>query len=250
MYIFGSGTAIAKPYGAHAAGNPTPMQLGDLQETSIDIQTGQKELMGKNQYPLAIARTGGKVSIKIKLPNHNAKLWNDIFFGGTVAGGQQIGIIDESHAASASITIDPPGPGVFVSDCGVRNGVTGVQLDKVASSPTLGQYSVNESTGVYTFNASDTSDAKLISYTYSVTGGKRVGIDNLPMGHMPIIDLKIINAQFSNTDGSVNCFIHFPAVIAAKMSLPFKNEDFLVNDIELGAFADAAGKVMYINTDV
>lgn len=51
----------------------------------------------------------------------------------------------------------------------VFNGTTGAIYTKVASGPAVGQYSVNSS-GVYSFNASDTITTALVSYTYTATG--------------------------------------------------------------------------------
>ncbi len=167
MYIFGSGNAVATPYGANAPGSPSPMQLGVLQETSVEFATSQKELYGKQQFPLAVARTAGKVNLTFKFANVYAKLWNDLFFGATVVAGQELGIADESHAAGASVTIAPPGSGTISRNMGVRSAATGKQMTLVTTAPALGSYEY--AAGVYTFNASE--GATLISYTYTLSTG-------------------------------------------------------------------------------
>lgn len=54
----------------------------------------------------------------------------------------------------------------FMTDFGVTKG--GIPMTKVVGAPAASQYSVNEVTGVYTFNATDQGDAILISYSYEV----------------------------------------------------------------------------------
>ena len=72
----------------------------------------------------------------------------------------------------ASILIDLPANAKFKADNGVS--LAGVAMTKVATTPTTGQYSVDATTGRYTFAAADDSKKISISYTttvmfYSVT---------------------------------------------------------------------------------
>jgi hypothetical protein len=249
MFIFGSGNAYATPYGANAPGSPTPLELGVLQETGVEFATSQKELYGKQQFPLAVARTAGKVNLTFKFANVYLKLWNDLFFGSTVAAGSERGVADESHVAAASVTIAPPSSGVFARDMGVRDATTGKSMTLVLASPVAGvSYEVNTGTGVYTFNASQ--GASLISYTYTLSStGFKSNVTNQPMGSQPVMDITIFNTQYTNLDGSFNCLLRFPAVIAAKMGMPMKNEDWQITDFACAAFADNAGNIMYLNAD-
>lgn len=58
----------------------------------------------------------------------------------------------------------------FINDLGVvKDGTT--PMTKVTGTPTTGQYSVDETTGVYTFAAADTGDSVVISYQYSLADG-------------------------------------------------------------------------------
>lgn len=248
MYIFGSGNAIATPYGAAAAANPSPMQLGVLQETSIDISTGQKELMGKLQFALAIARTAGKVDLKFKFANGYAKLWNDLFFGATVAAGSEIGVIDSVQTLSShSVTVAPPSSGVFARNLGVRSPNTGEQMTVAVSPVSDISYSVSSAT--YTF-ASGQTGSPLISYTYTLSSkGFSSNVINQPMGSQPVFDMTVVNAQYANLDGSINVLLRFPAVISSKLSFPMKNEDWLIQEFDCGAFSDVSGNIMYINAD-
>lgn len=247
MYVFGSGNAYATPYGASAPGSPSPLELGVLQETMVEFATSQKELYGKNQFALAIARTAGKVNVNFKFANVYAKLWNDLFFASTVAAGSEIGVADEAHAAAASVVIAPPNSGVFGRNLGVIDGTTGKQMTLVVSSPAAG-VSYSFAAGTYTFHASQGASAISYTYTLSSTGFKSAVL-NKPMGSQPVLDVTIFNAQYVNLDNSFNVLLRFPAVIATKMSMPMKNEDWLVNDFACGAFADATNNIVYINAD-
>lgn len=55
--------------------------------------------------------------------------------------------------------------GIWAQDDGVVS-ASGTVFTAVASSPAQGQYSVDPSTGSYTFNSADTGTAMLISYSY------------------------------------------------------------------------------------
>lgn len=76
--------------------------------------------------------------------------------------------------AEAGVIPASPGPytitvaeaASFVEDLGVTKG--GTPMTRVASAPAAGEYSVDEGTGIYTFNATDESDAVVISYRYEI----------------------------------------------------------------------------------
>jgi hypothetical protein len=81
----------------------------------------------------------------------------------TIAYNAGFQISGEAYTAALSLTaVAPMGP--WLSDVGVTY-ANGTALTKVASSPAVGQYSV-QAGGVYTFNVSDVGQALLISYGY------------------------------------------------------------------------------------
>lgn len=63
-----------------------------------------------------------------------------------------------------TITVDHAAD--YEADVGVTKG--GLPLTKVTGAPAASQYAVNETTGVYTFNATDQGDAVVITYRYLV----------------------------------------------------------------------------------
>jgi ribosomal protein L6P/L9E len=78
MYLFGTGTLTVTPR------NGEESMFGTVQEVGVDISYGAKELYGEHQFPVDIARTQGKISIKAKAAKIDAKLFNDVFFHGDV----------------------------------------------------------------------------------------------------------------------------------------------------------------------
>ena len=103
-------------------------------------------------------------------------------FKRTLGGfAEKIGQVDTAntitiyHSIAENRTIPAtPGPytitvneaASFEQDLGVT--LSGSPLTKVSGSPASGQYSVNESTGVYTFNSAQQNAAVVISYRYTV----------------------------------------------------------------------------------
>lgn len=254
MYQFGSGTAFVTPFGPAAAANPSPIQLQTLQESNIDISNSQKELMGKNQFAVAIARTTGKMECKFKFANLNIKGMNDLFFGGAVQTGQEIGVPDfssaiTSHAAIISTTNGMPSGATFGRNLGVRNGLTGKQMTLVIASAEVAGISYSFSAGTYTFASGETATTASISFTYTVSTGFSSTVQNLPMGTQPQLDVTLMNAQYVSADGSLNCLLRFPLMVSAKFSLPYKNEDFVITEFDCSAQADAQGRVLMINVD-
>src|SRR5437763_16286339 len=65
-----------------------PRQFGVLQDIQIDFDWSDKELYGQLQYPVAIARGQGKIVGKAKFAQILGLLYQDIFFGVTLATGQ------------------------------------------------------------------------------------------------------------------------------------------------------------------
>jgi hypothetical protein len=243
MILFGSGTLVAKPVSGNLAANPTPMSVGILQDCNIEISREIKELYGQFQAPVAIAPAKHKFTGKAKFAQIFGKQWTDLVFGQTTSAAYNAAQLLESHAAATTVTIAPPNSGTFVEDFGVTYQSSGLPFTKVASAPAVGQYSVNEGTGVYTFNAAE-AGTLLISYLYTVaTGGVKMTWANQLMGYGPIFEADII-VQYNNQAAVARFF----NCVCSKLSLPTKNDDFTVPDFEFSAFANASGNVFELDT--
>lgn len=247
MILFGSGTLVAKPVSGNMAANPTPMVVGILQDCNVEISREIKELYGQNQMPVAIAPAKHKFTAKAKFAAIFGKQWTDLVFGQTTSAAYNaanLGFPVAIPATPFQVTIAPPNAGTFVEDQGVVDNATGNPMTKVASGPVTMQYSVNEATGVYTFAAADTTKTVLISYIYTVSaGGVKMTFVNQIMGFGPIFEANLI-VQYNNQAAVLRIF----NCVASKISLPTKNDDFVIPDFEFAAFANAAGNVFELST--
>jgi hypothetical protein len=244
MFQFGSGTLWGFPVGGNTAANPTPMKFGTLQDVSLDISGDVKQLYGQKQFPEAVARGKCKITGKSKFAAINGKMLNDLFFGQTIGTGMTTTALDEAQQVPAvtSFTITVTNAVHFKQDWGVRYAATGLPLTRVASAPTLGQYSVNTGTGVYTFSSSDASANVLISYTWvNSSVGTQLNIANQLMGFAPTIQVLLENT-YSGNQFSVLLY----SVMASKLTFATKQEDFIIPEFDFEAFANAAGQVIDI----
>lgn len=240
--VFGSGNLYAV---RTDISNPTPSIFGTLQEASVDMSFTVKELMGQFQVPVAVARAGQKITGKIKNATIVAKNFNDIFFGQTLAAGELVTVTGEGGPTGTPIPTTPfqitaTNGATMSNNLGVTNAVTGVQLTRVASAPTAGQYAVVESTGVYTFASADNvSGVKVLlnySYTQTTSGGRITAVNQL-MGSAPVFKL-VLGNQFGGNGLSLVIY----QCIATKLSLTFKNEDWMIPEMDFSAFANSAGQ--------
>jgi hypothetical protein len=245
QYNFGSGVLWAIPnlsLSGAAVSNPTATQFGALQDVSVDMSFGKKELYGQYQWPLAVARGTGKVECKAKCASINASLMNQMF-GMTPVTGQIIGVFQEAATLTASPkTITVAHAAQFSQDLGVTYAATGLPLTCVASSPapTVGQYAV--SNGVYTFSSADATALAgvLISYTYTTVAspGQNFIITNQLLGLAPYFAV-VFNMTFQGQVFNLQLY----QCVSTKLTLASKLEDFLIPEFDFSAMANSAGQI-------
>lgn len=224
--------------------NQTPAVFGVVQDTEIDFDFSLKDLIGQYQAPVAIARAGLKTTFKVSSARIYAQIYNELFFGQNITTGGQLSAINEAGQVPASsvYTIQVTGHATFLVDQGVFYAATGIQLQRVASSPAAGQYSV--AAGVYTFAAADASANMLLNYTYTTsTGSQEIVVNNELQGAAPTFQM-----NFTEQFQSKIFNIQLNACVASKLTFPAKNQDFIINDFEGEAYADAAGVIALITT--
>lgn len=246
QFLFGSGvfwgTPLTDANGATIA-NPTPVQLGVLQEISLDLSFDTKELYGQNQFPVAVGRGKGKMTGKAKHAQLNGVGLNALFFGQTVTNGMTDNYYDVLGsvipASPFQVTVTPPNSGTFAYDLGVRDS-NGVPMKRVASSPNTGEYSV--ANGVYTFATADAAKTVFISYQYTATSttAKKSTVKNMLMGQAPTFkgDLYV-------PYGGKSLIVTIPNCLASKFTIATKLDDFAVPEFDFSGFADAAGNALY-----
>jgi hypothetical protein len=254
--FFGAGVLFATPTfdaSGAAIAVPSPVQFGIVQDVTIDDTADIKELYGANQYPVDIGRGKAKLMIKCKQAQFSAELFNTIYYGQTLTAAyhavlaDSVGTAIPTGAGATSIHITPTAPtggtSTYVADLGVQDG-NGVPYIRVASSPTSGQYALTGAT--YSFSDIDVGKIVFINYEYSNATnpgtGKLLQINNIPMGQVPVF-----SAQFFNTRRGRSVWRKFPACVATKLSMDFKNDDFVIPDFEIAAFADSNNVVQYLS---
>ena len=246
--MFGAGVLIATPAGT----NQTTVEFGVLQDVSIDFSYTSKPLMGQFQMPVAVARGSAKIGGSAKFAEINGPVFSTIFFASvTPTAGQKLWIYNEADSipAVSTYTITVAQAATFEEDLGVKYAATGLPLTKVASTPSVGQYSLVVATGVYTFAAADEGKAVLISYVYTQTlVGSKFVITNPLMGLAPTfqIDFYQTNPNVAGAQWSVR----FYSCLSTKLSIGSKLEDWTIPQFDYEVFANAANNIGEFNTAV
>lgn len=235
------GFGIGNLFGVRTDVTPNlTVPFGTIQEVNFDISFEIKELYGQLQVPLAVARAKAKLQGKAKLARINTGVFNNLFFGGTQTTGETIVNANFPTAIPVTpfqVTITPPASGTFATDLGVQYAATGINLVKVASAPTTGQYSL--AGAVYTFAAADTLLTIQISYSYTVATGQTLTYTNQLMGSSPQFQIHWQDVYQGN-----NCYLKLVNCISTKFTMPMKLDDFTVPELDFSAFADSAGNVL------
>lgn len=239
QYKFGTGVLRA----VNSVANSTPIAFGAIQDVSVDFSGNVKQLFGQYQFPLAVARGQVKISGKAKFAQVNGRLYNDLFFGQTLAVGQLVTANDEAGTIPGTpYQITVTNTATFVQDFGVRYTATGLPLTKVASAPATGQYSVSGA-GVYTFAAADTTMAVLISYSYTIAGsGSKIVVANLLQGNQPFFKV-----GFNTIYNSKQAYVELNQCVSSKLQLASKMEDWNIEELDFEAFADAANNIATVS---
>lgn len=224
--------------------NPTPAQVGIVQDMDFDFDFTVKNLMGQYQLAVDVARGPLKMSGKFKFARVYSGLY-DLFFGQgvTPSAGNQM-YVNEAHTVplSSTYTVTATNASGGITDLGVFYGTgnanAGQQLTRVASLTAIGQYSVVPSTGVYTFDSADDGAAIQLNYANAVTNLNELVLANQLMGQGPTFAL-YMRALYK---GNYANFI-FNQATGTKLSNPFKNSDHLISELDCEIFADANNNI-------
>lgn len=239
-YIFGTGQLYSTPVGGGA-----PLRWGALQDVSVDFNGDLKQLHGQYQFALDAARGKTKIEWKASSGNIDVEAFNKVYFGGTTTTGSElVQVFNEAGTIPTTpfqITVTQAAN--FFMDLGVYFSATGVPLKQVTSGPAANQYSVSAG-GVYTFNTADSTKGVLINYLYTSTstGGSYV-IANQLMGSTPKFQLVLSQVYDSKTFTLI-----LYSCISDKLSLPLKQDDYLIAEISGSAQANSANNIGRITT--
>lgn len=235
---FGSGIVFATPVAGNLATNPTPQEVGIIQDISLSLSGDIKELYGQFQWPVDSAI--GKRAIKgsFNFAQMTNSFFNQLFFADTVAAGVVETAYREPHTipAATTFTITTNHAANFVTDQGVINQNTGLAMVDIGTgSPATNQYTFAPLTGIYTFSSADASVPITISYSFSSTTlGTTLTVGNHTMGWGPVVSLTIPLLY----QGLVNS-INLPNVRLGKIDFKTKLDDYLMLSTDFSAFAGA-----------
>lgn len=232
---FGSGSV----WGINTAANSTPARFGVTQEMSVDFTASTKSILGQNNLPFSVAKASLSTKGKITFGQFNGRVINELFFGGSSAGGQKLVVDSESGSIPGTpYAVTVANGATFADDLGVVGVVSGVPMTRVSTGPTTGQYSVNTTTGVYTFAAADTLLAVKISYSWTTTGGQTFTISQQAMGVATTFKT-VMSLPYNGQKATIT----LNACVSSKLSLATKLEDFTKPEFDFEAFADANGNL-------
>jgi hypothetical protein len=225
-----------------------PDQFGILQDVQIDWDWTTRELWGQFQFPVDIARGQGKITGKAKFARIFGAIFGDLFFGQTPAAGQLT--VSENEAATVPattpFTVTVANAANYVDDLGVfyaAGASAGNRFTRVTTPSAAGQYSVNLTTGIYTFAAADAGAALLVSYLYTISStGKKLVLTNQFMGSTPTFKATFYTAKTTQS-APAGLTLVLNACTASKLSMPTKIDDYEIQEFDFSAFADPTGTI-------
>jgi hypothetical protein len=243
---FAIGHIFVTPNGGLQPANASGTELSTIQDFSVDFTGKGVELRGQFLYAVDARVTDIATKGKFKVGQWSLEQLNNLFYAGTVTNtGNAIPYADELHTipGSSPYTVTVTNTAGFVQPLTVAYASDLSNLDEVASGPTVGQYSVNPSTGVFTFAAADEGEQVLISYVATGTGAS-ISIPNNLQGESPVVSLAAINAADGNGFLFPNCRV------TGIKPLDLKNNAYAMNEVEFMVycpFGQAVGQIIQQN---
>jgi hypothetical protein len=237
MFIFGSGALIGTPSGANA----TPVNFGLVNEVSIDESVELKQLYGEGNYPVAIGAGTIKTSGKAKSARVSGLALGSLYYGVTPTAGQTATSYAEAGAipGASAYTITVSHSATWTADQGVTYAATAIPMKRVASVPTVGQYSV--AAGVYTFSAADEGVLVLLSYNYTIpASGTQILIKSKLIG--PTINFAMNLYGLDPTTG-LGYSLQLYNCVMSKFAFGTKLTDFVMPEFDFEYYANAAGAI-------
>jgi len=191
MYSFGSGVLIGT---RTDIANATPVNFGLVQEVTIEETATVKE----TYWPVPASRRNCRGTIKTtgkaKVARISGIAFGNLYYGVTPVAGQIATSFAEAQRPFRRRRLRSRSPMLRpIWKMLVSSMHDWVTINTRPVVPVAGQYSVNTSTGVYTFSSADNvAGVKvLISYTYGITSaGQKIAIANQLLGTTPTFKAK------------------------------------------------------------
>jgi hypothetical protein len=219
---FSVGFAVGIPTGT----NPTPARFGYLKDWGWDFKSEIKELIGEGQFVEEAVVGLVKVNGKIVFQQVGAMTLAALL-GGTAVTGMKIGSRDEGPTVipTTPFQITVTNGATFFENLGVflLTAATGLYtpMTRGATATATGVYSVNDTTGVYTFNTADAGKSVIISYNYTAAAaGSTISISQRTSGTTTNFSLCFQNSIKDNFG------FRFPKVVIPDLSFAPKQNDW------------------------
>ncbi len=255
MFNFGAGRARLTP-----AGGGTAVEIGVVQNATIDLKVDLKEVRGPYRYPIAVADGKGTASGTINFmqfwPNTLASI-----LGATQSTGAPVAAIAEAKTI----------PGMTTYTVTLTNGATMVAGSEIvtvtqangspvyygratagseASSSVAGAggglYSITGA-GVITFIAADAGLAVLVTYLYTPVSGinnVKLALSQIGMNTASTFQLLLIGiGKNIYTNAAQQFMIQLNACLAPSLKMSTKLDDFTDLALDYYAFIDASGNL-------
>lgn len=240
LAVFGPGILIAQRTDITL---PSPINVGYVQEFSLEVAGTTKQLFGQKQFPLVSARSTVKVTGKMKNAVVSGIAMNAMFYGETAfATGGWSWNIDSTYSvpATTAYTVTVGSSTSFEADLGVKYAASGLPFQRVTTgTEAAGQYS--RTANVYNFAAADASAALKITWAQVAASGQSLIVTNKDIGTTPTFQLDYYTNL--NQPTSKPYVVRVYAAVASKHSQQFKLEDFMMPEFEFDLFANSSDQV-------
>lgn len=231
----------AEVYVKPTSANANTIRVGVIQEVSIEIKRDLKELFGEGKYAVDVASGNESISGKYKSGEFDPNWLAENFLAATRSTGTLELVRGElGTVAAGEITV--AGAADYSEDYGVIDQVTDKPLKRVASAPAVGQYSVDEATGEYTFNATDNGKKVLISYLKETATGETYTVSNSLAGDSVYCSLFLYKTSRSGKKFG----LRLANATFESASFGFKLNEHTMPEGAFKGFAGANGKVFEI----
>ena len=243
LAVFGPGILIAQRTDITPG---APINVGYVQEFSIETAGTTKQLYGQEQFPLVAARSTIKATGKFKAATVSGFAMNTLFYGLSMTSGGLSWNIGSTFSISTTSSALLVGSSLtFNADLGVTYAVSGLPFQRVSTgAETTGAYSVG-ATGTqvnqYNFASADEGSAIKVTYTSTTATGQSLIITNQLIGNSPTFQLDYYTNL--NQPASKPFAVRLYACIADKHTLQFKLEDYMIPEWDFSLFANNAGQV-------
>lgn len=244
---FGFGTGVLTGLRTDNSLTNTPIRFGTLQNATAEFAADSKGIWGMQQYAVDTSRGKTKISVKAKVAQIRAQMYNELFFTESLSSGQKKFAFNESvtlGSAATSYTVTNAASTPLI-DQGVFFATDQTQLTAVSSGPGSGQYTFVGSTGVYTFSTHTSGLGILVNYLYTTTTGYTITGSNPLMGSAPRFVATLMQQSPHSTKQIV---LRLFACTSTRLSFPTILDDYTVQDLDFEAFADDSGHVFEWST--